>query len=532
MAHVAFVLALWLVIGPAYADDTAACAALREADFSRIPDTPTQVITSTIVPARDLVPAYCRVEAYIAPQVNFELQLPANWNGKLLHQGCGGTCGMIAVIEADDALTRGYAVVATDGGHRSTAADSKWAYNDQTAEINAAYRATHATTVAVKVIVEALTGQPPRRNYFRGCSNGGRQALRAAQAFPNDYDGIIAGSAPPGNDAMLNGLWGMMKNQGADGQAILTADLLPIIHAAVTAACDGTDGLKDGIVSEPLRCGFEPASLLCGAAAPGKCLSDKQLSVLRAIYDGPRTSAGEKLVIDGAGMASELNWRGMIPETATDLASRRAERRLEAVKYNAFFIDAGPSFKLSDFDWDRDPQRMQLTGIISDAANPDLRRFKASGGKMIASIGTQDYIPTRSMTDYYDVAERVVGGRLAAQDFFRMFVIPGLDHCMGGPGAWMIDYLTALERWVEADVAPDALIGHHPKDAKVFTQGFPASRVNREKVWRNPKAASRLFDFSRPVFPHPDVARWNGSGPAEDATNWVRVSPNLSSPSP
>ncbi len=116
MAHVAFELVLWLMNGTAFADDTAACAALREADFSRIPDTPTQVITSTILPARDLVAAYCRVEAYIVPQVNFELQLPANWNGKLLHQGCGGTCGMIAVIEADDVLTRGYAVVATDGG--------------------------------------------------------------------------------------------------------------------------------------------------------------------------------------------------------------------------------------------------------------------------------------------------------------------------------------------------------------------------------------------------------------------------------
>ncbi len=237
-------------------------------------------------------------------------------------------------------------------------------------------------------------------------------------------------------------------------------------------------------------------------------------------------------MIDGAGMASELNWRSMIPESASDFASRRAERRLEAVKYNAFFIGAGPSFKLSDFNWDRDPQRMQLTGIISDAANPDLRRFKASGGKLIASIGTQDYIPTRSMTDYYDVVERVVGGRPSAQDFFRMYVISGMDHCMDGPGAWMIDYLTALELWVEADVAPDRLIGYHPKDAKMLTKGFPVSRVNREKIWRDPRAASHLFDFSRPVFPHPYIARWNGSGLAEDAANWVHVSPNLSSPSP
>ncbi|MBM3513518.1 MAG: tannase/feruloyl esterase family alpha/beta hydrolase [Alphaproteobacteria bacterium] len=526
MRSMPIVLAGLLFGAPAFGDDAATCAALREVDFATLPDTPTQVISAVLVAARDILPAHCRVEGYIAPHVNFELLIPfAAWNGKLLHQGCGGTCGVIATIEADDALARGYAVVATDQGHRSTPADSKWAYNDLVAEVNAGYRATHATTVAATAIIGAVTGRPPARRYFRGCSNGGRQAMRAAQVFPGDYDGIIAGSAPPGGDATLNGLWGMAKNQRADGTPILTAPLLPVIHAAAVDVCDGDDGTRDGIISEPARCRFQPSTLRCGVAPQGACLTDEQIDVLQAIYDGPRNSTGAKLVIDSAGVGTELNWRGMIPENATDLASRRAERRLEALKYNAFWDDPGPLYKLADFDWDRDPPRMRLTAVLTEAANPDLRPFRDAGGKMMMSIGTLDYIPTRSMTDYYEAAERVAGGREATQAFLRMFVIPGMDHCMGGPGAWMIDTLTALERWVETGTPPDALIGHHPKDNRVFTQGFPASRLNREKLWRDAKALARATDFARPLFPYPDLARHDGKGAVTDPGSWVRVAP-------
>jgi feruloyl esterase len=526
MKRLPIALAILGLIAPARADDAATCAALREADFSALHDTPTQVIGASLAPARDIVPAHCVVDGYIAPQVNFQLQIPfAAWNGKLLHQGCGGTCGLIATIEADDALARGYAVVATDLGHRSTAADSKWAYNDLVAEVNAGYRATHATTVAATAIVAAMTGRAPERRYFRGCSNGGRQAMRAAQVFPGDYDGIIAGSAPPGADAVLNGVWGMVKNLRSDGTPILTALLLPVVHAAAVAACDGDDGTRDEMISEPGRCRFDPASLRCGAAPRDACLTDEQIGVLNSIYDGPRDSKGRPLVIAGAGVGSELNWRGMIPENVSDLASRRAERRLEALKYSAFWDDPGPNYRLSDFNWDRDPPRMRLTAVLNEATNPDLRPFRDAGGKMMMSIGTLDYIPTRTMTDYYDAAERVTGGRDAAQAFVRMFVIPGMDHCMDGPGAWMIDTLTALERWVEYGEAPAALIGHHPKDSRAFTQGFPASRLNREKLWRDPKALARAADFARPVFPYPNVARHDGRGPIEAATSWVQTTP-------
>lgn len=507
--------------------DDAACRALLSLDLSGLPDSPTQIVSSSYQAAEGMMPAYCRVEAVTSPHIGIEVRVPtSDWNGKSLQQGCGGSCGQITIETADDALARGYAVSSTDQGHQGSLADSKWAYNNLYAEVNAGYRATHITRGVADALIKAVHRRQPQQRYFRGCSNGGRQAMRSAQVFPQDFDGIIAGAAPPGNSATLNGLWGIHVNDDGNGNPILTADVLPLIQSAVLEACDELDGLRDGIVGDPRRCGFDPETLVCETEQSADCISPAQADVLKRVYDGPRDSAGQRLVIAGPPVGSEHAWRAFVPTAEEGLSSRRRERRTDSLRYSSFIVDPGPSYDFTTFDWDRDPQRMRAMAPVFDAANPDLRRFRSAGGKMLMYIGTRDYIPTESMIDYYETAERVIGSRAATQDFLRLFVIPGMNHCQGGPGAGFIDYLSALEAWVENGDTPSQLIGANLKFPDVvYGTGFPSSSLPQEQLHRDAGLYRENTNFTRPHFPYPEAARYKGAGDVNDAASFERVTP-------
>jgi len=503
-----------------------ACVALRTADFSKIPDAPTQVVTASYEAADDIIPAHCSVSAITAPNIGIELRIPLDeWNAKILQEGCGGSCGQALIWRADDALSRGYAVTTTDQGHRGSLADSKWAYNDIVAELNAGYRATYLIQVVSEYIVEYLLGQPAELSYFRGGSNGGRQAMRSAQVFPGQFNGIIAGCAPPGGDATLNGLWGMTVNFDDNDQPILTADILPRVHEAAVQACDMDDGVADGVIGNPSQCTFKPEDLACSSGADRPCLTSQQVEVLGQIYDGPRNSAGAKLVIAGPGIGSELNWRSFVPTQGDGLASQRRERRVDSLRYTSFLRDPGPNYSFDDFDWDRDPPRMRAMSPIFASLNPDLRPLAASGAKMIMYTGTQDYIPTRTMTDYYQAAERVLGGRKIAQNTVRLFVIPGMNHCIGGPGAGFIDYLSYLETWVEQGKAPDHMLGRSPKDwNEVDRPGIANSTLAREHLFRDRARLSNITAFSRPHYPYPQRYVYQGTGNSSEAARFQPIS--------
>lgn len=512
-------------IPSAFADDGDRCVNLPRMDFSKLPDAPAQVVAAEIVPATGLLPEHCSVTAAVAPHIGVDVNVPlAGWNGKLLQEGCGGSCGQSFIRQADDALARGYAVAATDQGHRGSLADSKWAYDDVVAELNAGYRATYLAQVVAEAIVTAVAGTPPRFNYFRGSSNGGRQALRSAQVFPGQFDGIIAGCAPPGNAATLNGLWGMTVNANEAGEPILTADILPMVHDAAIAACDLGDGVLDGVIGDLPSCRFDPNRLACSGGRSENCLDREQLDVLQQIYAGPRDGLGQSLVVAGPPVGSELNWRSFVPTPGDGLASQRRERRTDSLRYTSFIRDPGPAFQFEQFDWDRDPARMQAMAPIFAATNPDLRAFKAAGAKMLMYIGAQDYIPTVSVTDYYEAVERVIGGRAATQEAVRLFVIPGMNHCVGGPGAGLIDYLSYLERWVENDDPPDSILGVSPTDwSAAFGTGIPKETLRREALYRDPKSLEKITRFTRPHFPYPVRYYYDGTGDSTDASNYQPI---------
>jgi pimeloyl-ACP methyl ester carboxylesterase len=457
-------------------DATARCQALQGARWTTLPSAPTWVVSATYHAQTAQRRSYCDVEGYVNPTVNFGLWLPAaGWNGRYLAHGCGGSCGVVAMeIACDQLLRDGYACIQTDMGHRSSQVDNNWAANNLQGLVDFGYRATHVATVAGKAITTAFYDAPPRWSYFYGCSTGGRQAMVEAERFPDDFDGIVAiAPVDVGPFGASNYVPPGSMNEDARGQAILTDLDIPMIYKAVMASCDLKDGVADGLFA-PGDCAFDPGVLLCKpdrAAEPHTCLNAEQVDLVRRFY------------AKGAQRGSELNWIDNLsraPGPQTQFAQPRGE--------------------LSTFE------------TLDNAGNPDLKAFKAHGGKLILAHGTTDLIVLPGQTiDYYETATRVMGGPQNTTDFFRFFLIPGMDHCSGGDGAWGVAYMAPLTRWVEGGMAPDKLIGVHPKlGAKLDYFGMDTARLMPEKI-----------AFSRPHFPYPIKAYYSGKGDPNQASSFV-----------
>lgn len=515
LALLVALLACWAA--PAVAQPGDRCAALARASFAALPDAPTTIVSASTVAAAGDLPAYCRIEGRIAPRIGFEARLPlSGWNGKYLQQGCGGMCGGINMGACEDALARGYAVANTDMGHKGAPFAVTWAKGDREAEIDFGYRATHVLSVAAKAIVTAHYGVAPKRSYFRGCSTGGRQAMILAQRFPEDFDGIIAGAPVLSEigDGILHLLWSGRASVDAAGRPVLSEAKVRLARAAVLAACDRIDRVADGVLQDPRRCGWQAATLRCQGPARADCLTDVEIAAIEKIYAGAHDSRGRRLFPGGMARGSEHQWapafvgvgdapplvldpKGMIPDF---------------MRYLSFHDDLPPdSDPMLAFDWDRDPPRLAMQETLFNAQNPDLRAFKARGGKLILYHGWDDLeIPPALSIDYYETATRTMGGAEATRDFFRLFMVPGMAHCRRGPGADAIDYLSALESWVEEGTAPARLLAHHLIKEQSYL-GLPPPRY---------PLARAAYDWARPVLPYPGVARWSGRGDWRDPATW------------
>ena len=493
-----------IAVSPAQADTAGNCRALADHDFGLLTAAPTVITSANVAEAANDVPDYCRVQGIVSPQIGFELQLPLNdWNGKFLFQGCGAMCGqMLGLHGCAEAVARGYACATTDMGHRGLPYDGKWAYNNPIAERDFGHRATHVATIAGKAVTDVFYGDPPTTSYFRGCSTGGRQALVAAQRYPADFDGIIAGApalytllGPP-----LQLFWGMTVNLREDGSRIMSVDKLPLVYRAAVAACDKDDGIEDGLISSPQTCSFDPAVLECKGRTRETCLSGEELKVVQKLYTGAQPDSGFKILANGQWPGSELGWGGY-------LSGGNYEFGNEILRYLVFSVDPGPTYDVSQFDWDTDPQRMDLSHIT--AGNPNLGSFRDGGGKLIMFQGMADAAIIGSGTEaYYSMMSDAMGGTDQTLPFARLFHFPGMDHCRGGAGLNHADLLSALEAWVEQGDAPDLIMGYHFD----FENG---EGPIAPPVALDPSQAA----FSRPIYPFPAVPEFTG-GDWRDANNY------------
>ena len=463
-------------------DDVARCESLVGGQFYTVPNAPTQIMSATYVPDANGVKAYCDVAGYVNPTIGFGIWLPVNhWNGKYLVRGCGGSCGTVAMDRACKSHVRdGYACVTTDMGHKSTLSDNNWAANNLQGQIDFAFRATHAVTDVGKAIVRVFYKAEPKKSYFFGCSTGGRQAMVEAQRFPDDFDGIISIASATGNtrqadaDKIAATFNPQTFNFDSAGKPIMTIRKVPMLHRAVIAKCDMNDGVKDGLIGDPRDCKFDPADIQCKQGNGRDCLTAEQVDIVRQIYK-----------VRGMQPGSELNWiNSFIRETKPGTSAAYAQSRGDPNVWPALY----------------------------NASNPDLRQFKEHGGKLIAVQGWSDpQINPTAMIDYYELTTRTMGGTAATMDFFRQFMIPGMDHCSGGEGAYGINYIGALEDWVEKGQAPDKLIGVHT------TLGAPLDFFNIDLPFLDPKYVL----FSRPAFAYPKKAVYSGKGDPNLASSFV-----------
>ena len=450
---------------------------------------------------------YCHVEGHAASEgntVNFRLGLPDAWNGKFVFLGVGGLGGTLPNVEPG--VARGYATASTDTGHLSS--DPTWASN-RAKEIDYGHRGTHVTTVAGKALTAAFYGKPPQYAYFNGCSNGGRQALMAVQRYPDDFDGVIGGDPATGTPMQVGRAVVYQHMLGA-ADRYLSAEAIELVSSATLAACDRTDGLEDGLVSDPRQCRFDPATLACTRPGATGCLTPGQVETVQQVYAGVRTPGGGILAhgFPPGHEGGASGWRqwisGQVPPVAQADGSLRYDgRSLPAgyglMDFNFRFLSLevdDPSYGWRAFDAARDLPRMKTMTEILSPTDPDLGPFRRSGGKLLLYHGWADPgISALGTLDYYEQVVRTAGGQRDADAFVRAYFIPGMHHCSGGPGPNQFDMLPVLEDWVERGVPPGAVV---------------ASRVVDGQVVR-----------TRPLCPHPQVARYNGQGSIDEAASFT-----------
>ena len=457
------------------------------------------------------VPSFCRVVGVTSPEINFEVWLPQeNWNGKFQGIGNGGMAGSFYFDRMTTALKRGYAAAATDTGHVSDGTfDATWGFGRPELVDDFGHRGLHLTTVNAKAIIEAHYARPPAYSYYVGCSKGGQQGLMEAQRYPADYDGLIAGNPAHDWTRFYAGahLW-YSRATLADPESYIPAEKLPLLADAVNAACDAADGIEDGVLDDPRKCDFDPADVTCAAGQdPASCLTPKQAEAVRAIWSGSTDSEGNSLypgLVPG-GEASSAGW-------ARWVSGDKPFTSLHWLAAEGFFrhiVFEDPDWDFRSFDYNEDLAfALEKVGYALDAADPDLRPLRDGGGKLIVYHGWSDAdISPLGSIDYYEEVVSLIGDgndhvtALAdTQEFFRLFMAPGMGHCRGGPGPDQFDALTALERWVEHGEAPDRIV---------------ASRVS-----------DGVVDRTRPLCPYPQVAKWTGTGSTDDAANFVCAMPD------
>jgi feruloyl esterase len=463
------------------------------------------------------LPAFCRVVAEAKPtsdsDIKIEIWLPVSgWNGKLQGLGNGGFAGLIDGPGLGKAIKAGFAATATDTGHSGSPIDAQWALGHPERIIDFGHRGIHEMTRVAKALVQAYYGKAVQHAYFDGCSDGGREALMEAQRYPEDYDGILAG-APASN-------WTPLLSTAAYDTQVLTLDpasfippaKVPVIAAAVNAACDALDGVHDGILNDPRQCRFDPATIQCKAGETSeKCLTESQVIALKKLYAGTPDAAGH-IVFPGYLPGAEDGPGGW----GLWITGPAPVKSLMAFFGNGFFSE----MVYDKADWDYKTFNVdaglkaanEKTAQALNATDPDLKAFRSRGGKLIMYHGWNDpAITALSTVNYYQSVVAKMGQH-EVDSFVRLYMAPGVQHCGGGPGPDSFGEIggpddpqhnmnAALEHWVEKGKAPSTII---------------ASKFAGEE--------KQHATMTRPLCPFPQSAKYKGSGDTNDAANFACAS--------
>jgi pimeloyl-ACP methyl ester carboxylesterase len=501
------------------------CSQLASVDLTDIGGAGSTITSATVTTAtiNGASVSLCAVKGTLAPSNTFEVALPVNsWTQRFAELGCGGLCGNLNDPTRQSSFSfsyncplvqqGGFVTAATDMGHQGNG--SAWT-TDVQQQADFAYRGQHITTLAAKKLIKAYYGQAQKYSYFVGCSDGGREGLMAAQRYPADYNGIVAG-APAAHFQIQNSVyhgWNVVSNSStgnSSGNAILYADKIAVLHKAVLKACADT---PDGLISDPRACNFEPASIACpvGATDTSNCLSSAEVDAAGKIYGGPvdaitreRMQAGRPL------FGSEANWPGVEAPSASTSTGAPVPVSSGLFSYNIvtgaykLIFNGNPATPTIDTFGYTDASfygtYLAANHPLYDATNPDLSAFQKAGGKLILWHGWADqHISPRYTIAYYEAMQNTMG-QSSVDQFARMYLVPGVGHCGGGEGMANIDLVSQITGWVEQSSAPGSVMTYRTDSSGNATA-------------------------SRPVYPYPAVAQYKGSGDAQDGANYVSGAP-------
>jgi hypothetical protein len=464
------------------------------------------------------LPPMCRVAGILRPttdsEIHFEVWMPAKaWNGRLLGVGNGGFAGSIGYRQFAAYLKRGFAVAGSDTGHRAEGTDASWAYGHPEKIKDFGWRSVHVTTERGKQIIAAYYGKPQDHAYFDSCSDGGREALMEAQRFPADYDGILAGAPANAWSTMLAAGVGVMQSLMNDPRAFISDLKLPAIQKAALDACDAQDGIKDSIIGNPAKCRFDPEVLLCKAGDNPDCLTHPQIETLKSLYAGTKDGQA-RTIFPGLNPGDETSWKEWVvgEDPGASLSARFIQNYFRYMvtddpKGNALTANVDDTVRLS---------QQKLAGDL-DSTSPDLSEFAGRGGKLILYHGWNDpAISPWNTIAYYKQVQQTMGEQ-KADSFTRLYMVPGMEHCAGGPGAAAFGQLgmstakgpsyglfDSLENWVEKGA---------PVEDVVATRFAPGANGAMKPV------------MTRPLCAYPAVAEYKGSGDTSDAANFVCTKP-------
>ena len=437
------------------------------------------------------LPAFCRIAATLTPtadsDIRIEVWLPeaSGWNGKFEAVGNGGWAGVISYSAMADALGRGYATASTDTGHVGNTASFAIGHPEKV--IDLAYRAVHEMTVDAKTIVDAYYGHAPTTSFWNGCSFGGRQGITEALRYPADFDAIVAG-APAVNWMNLHvGRTALNVTANTSPDSIIPSSKYRLVHDAALEACDARDGVKDGVIANPMSCRFDPAVLAC---TPGQdqasCLTTAQVAAAKALYAPIKDPKSGAIIVPGLEPGSELSFGTLGGATPVVTA-------LDGEKY---IIHGDPNWDFHTFSLGADlaaARRVDPDDALASAST-NLKPFFDRGGKLLIYHGFQDpQVPPENTINYYEKVLSGSGKGLASRQI-ALYMVPGMNHCAGGPGTDQFDKMAAIESWVATGKAPAFIPASH--------------RTNG------------VVDRTRPLCQYPQVAKWKGSGSTDDAANF------------
>jgi feruloyl esterase len=506
LASCAISLVFMAQVGAAHA--TGSCESLASvtipfATITTAQSVPAGTFTPPIGAPINNLPAFCRVALTMAPSadssIRVEVWMPTvGWTGRYQGTGGGGYTGSISYGALAAGLNLGNAVANTDMGTvPATVTNGTSLVGHPEKWLDFGSRSTHEMTVAGKFLVQAFYGQPANYSYFTGCSTGGHQGLEEAQVFPDDYDGILAG-APGHNRTHLHMTFvNNYKVPHTAPGSVISASKLTMLNQAVLNACVGKDGgvATDGFLTDPRKCGFDPATLLCTTGDAPSCLTASEVYTAKAFYDGLRNPRTGALIYPGWARGTETGWGGL--QGTTSPAFPGILNWALGANYNPLTVD-----------WDQDSATVDATlAPTVNFMSTDLSRFSGHNGKLILYHGFADpIVVTRDTITYYDRLRDEQGlSPEQLQSFARLFLVPGMGHCSGGPGPNTFDALTPLFNWVENGKAPESIVATRSQGGTVL--------------------------MSRPLCAYPKEAHYLGSGATNDAANFACVDDGTNDPS-